>query len=102
LEEIQLKIENEQVTFHLQEEEVALQKKYLAIVRLEEENWRLKSISLWLKSRDCNTSFFHKQAKARTVKNNVKEITREDGTKIDNFEDLKKVARAHFCSLFTQ
>ena len=72
LEKIQTKLENEEITPQIREEEAILQKKYTKVVWLEEEYWRLTSRSLWLKSGDRNTNFFHKQAKVRLVKNKVK------------------------------
>jgi hypothetical protein len=71
-------------------------------MRPKEEHWHLKSHNLWLKEGDRNTSFFHKQAKARLSRNNVKEIFLEDGSKISYFEDLKEAARQHFKNIFTQ
>jgi hypothetical protein len=52
------------------------------VLRDEEETWKLKLQNSWLKSSDKNTTLFHRQAKARTIKNNVKEITMEDGIQI--------------------
>jgi hypothetical protein len=46
----------------------------------EEKEWRLKSRALWLQAGDKNTSFFHKQAKARQHINNVEEIKTKLGT----------------------
>jgi hypothetical protein len=42
------------------EKEQGAQRKTFCAFRLEEEYWRLKSRSLWLKARDRNTSFFHR------------------------------------------
>jgi hypothetical protein len=56
-------------------EERTLCNKLHQAYRKEEEVWRLKSCSLWLHFRDKNTSFFHKQTKARLQKNIVKEIS---------------------------
>ena len=42
--------------------------------RKEEEYWRLKSQSIWLKGGDRNTSFFHKQTQARLSRNYVAEM----------------------------
>jgi hypothetical protein len=43
-------------------------------IKNEESIWRLKFRSLWLKEGDRNTSFFHKQLKAKEIRNNVNEI----------------------------
>jgi len=44
---------------HIQEENDLSTHIYSLSIQ-EEKLWRLKSCSLWLKSRDSNTSFFHK------------------------------------------
>jgi hypothetical protein len=49
----------------LQRKEIDLQTQYQSVLRNEEETWRLKSHSLWLKVGDKNTKLFHNQAKAR-------------------------------------
>jgi hypothetical protein len=58
---------------------------YQKILHEEEETWRLKSRSLWLSSGDRNTKFFQRKTKARIWRNKVKEITKEDGSKDDDF-----------------
>jgi hypothetical protein len=60
----------------------------------------LKSKIFWLTGGDRNTSLFHKQSKVRTIRNNVKDISWEDGSKIFEFEELKNVSRLYYCSLF--
>jgi hypothetical protein len=60
LTDIQRIIENEEVTQEaLNREKEAYQNLHSAM-RREEEHWRLKSRSLWLRVGDSNTSFFHK------------------------------------------
>jgi hypothetical protein len=48
--------------------------------REEEEMWQLKSHRIWLNSSDRNTTLFHRQSKARIMKNNAKEITLKYGS----------------------
>ena len=62
-------------------EEAETNRKLPSINRAEEEHWRLKSKSLWLQAGDMNTSCFHKHAKARQYRNNVKEIKISAGNK---------------------
>jgi hypothetical protein len=64
--------------------------------------WHLKSCSLWLQSRDMNTSFFHHQSKARVWKNKVVEIKTTKGKLISSFEEIKKVAFKHFGELYSE
>jgi hypothetical protein len=42
---------------------------------------------------DQNTSLFHKQANVRVMKNNVREINLEDGSKIIEYEEIKEATR---------
>jgi hypothetical protein len=76
---IQQILEEEEVTEMLliQEKEAYQQLHYS--LRREEEHWRLKSRSLWLKAGDSNTSFFHKQAQNRRKKNTVTSILSNSG-----------------------
>jgi hypothetical protein len=61
------------------------------VLKSEEEQWRLKSISLWLQDGDRNTKFFHRQAKARIWRNKVSEITNENGEEFMILIRLRKL-----------
>jgi len=74
LEVYQLKIEEGNISPNNLEKETNLHRKLHTTCREEEEYWRKKSRSLWLKDGDKNTSFFHKQEEARKNYNSVKEI----------------------------
>ena len=67
----------------------------------EEEYWRLKSRSLWLKYGDRNTSFFHKHTQARRSFNFIVEITLGDQTFSDP-TNIKHVAHQNFKYLYTE
>jgi hypothetical protein len=67
----------------------------------EEEYWRLKSRSLWLKAGDRNSSFFHKQAQARKCSNSISEIKEENTIHKDN-TSIKKAAFLHFKNLYSE
>ena len=60
------------------EKEVSLHQDLHAACRQEEEFWRQKSRSLWLKVGDQNTVFFHKQAEVRKYYKTVQEIQLQD------------------------
>ena len=77
-----------------------LQKSYFKSCRVEEEFWRQKSRSLWLKSGDKNTTYFHKQAEARKDYKAVTEINSQ-GTLIKDPEEIKKAAFLFFKDLFS-
>jgi hypothetical protein len=102
LEEIHMEMEEKEVAQeHLNQEKNHFQK-YLKALHNEEREWRMKSKSLWLKARDKNTTFFHKQAKARQHRNSIDEIKKVDGEIINSFEEIKTKATSHFKTLYTQ
>jgi hypothetical protein len=84
------------------EKEQAAQNKTFRAFRHEEEYWRLKSRSLWLKAGDRNTSYFHRQCRARLSQNHISEIASSDGTIHKGFEQLKEAAEKHFQSLYKE
>jgi len=67
LEETQSKMEVATITVDIQAMETLIQQKLQKAIRNEEETWRLKSRSMWLKAGDQNTTYFHRQAKAHLV-----------------------------------
>lgn len=67
----------------------------------EEEYWRLKSHSLWLKVGDRNSSFFHKQAQARKCLNSISEIKVETTTHRE-FRCIKNAAFTHLKNLYSE
>jgi hypothetical protein len=86
---------------HLEQEKIHFQN-YLRALHNEEREWRLKSRALWLKAGDKNTSFFHKQAKARQHRNSIDEIKKASGEIINSFDEIKIEASSHFKTLYTQ
>ena len=68
----------------------------------EEEYWRLKSQSTWLKAGDQNTSFSHKQCRARLSQNHISEITSLSGVSIKGNDQIKLVAEVHFQNLYKE
>jgi hypothetical protein len=81
----------EEITTQHLEEEFKLQCLLNRAVKAEEENWQLKSKSLWLKVGDRNTSLFHKQVNVRVLRNNIREMNLEEGTKIMAYKEIKEV-----------
>jgi len=81
--------------------EEELQQNFQNACRQEEEYWRQKSRSLWLKSRDRNTSFFHKKSQARRGYNSIPEI-KDDTQTYGDFSSIKKAAYIHFKKLFNE
>jgi hypothetical protein len=102
LRKVQLQIEKETVTEMLLNQEKEAQQHLQHTLCREEEHWRLKSRSLWIKVGDSNTSFFHKQAQSRRKKNTVTSITSNTGQQLDTFDQVKEEAFHHFNNLYQQ
>jgi len=101
LESHQLNMDNGTISTNCLEKETNLHRKLHTACREEEEYWRQKSCCLWLKARDENTSFFHKQVEARKCFNSVKEIHNQNQT-VTDFEGIKRAAHLHFKGIYTE
>ena len=62
----------------------------------EEGFLKQKARVQWLKLGDQNTNFFHKAIKARNSRNTIKIITLANGCRIEDPENIKQEAVAHF------
>jgi hypothetical protein len=93
--------EDVEITKEVLDKEAELQQSFHKACLLEEEHWRQKSRSLWLKAGDRNTTFFHKQAQARKSYNSIAEIKDGNSTYKD-FESIKKAAFNHFQNLYRE
>lgn len=67
-------MEHNQGTAELFNKEVELMTNFYNVCRDEEEEWRIKSRSIWLSVGDRNITNFHKQAKSREMLNRINEI----------------------------
>jgi hypothetical protein len=65
----------------------------------EEEPWRLKSRSIWLKVGYIITKYFHKQANVGKVTSHIQKLLLLDGSKENNFKEILEVVKAHFENL---
>jgi hypothetical protein len=74
LEKIQGEIETKEVHQSQIMYEQKAHKEYIQALKEEETTWRLKSRILWLQEGDQNTSFFHRQTKARQWTNQISEM----------------------------
>eukprot|EP00253_Pinus_taeda_P011936 PITA_11936 len=101
LEEIQLGLEEKTISALDLDKEKCAQRKVYSSFRNEEEFWRLKSRSLWLKSGDRNTAYFHRQYRARISRNHITEITTTNGQACRGFEQIKEAAINHFQNLLS-
>jgi len=75
---------------------------YQKMLHKEKETWRHKSRSLWLSSEDRNTKIFQRQDKSRIWRNEVKEITKDDGRKIDDSQQIQVESKIHFETLLKE
>ena len=101
LEELQFGLEETAIsTMDLDKEKYAQRKAYSSF-RNEEEYWRLKSRSLWLKAGDRNTTYFHRQYRARISRNHIAEITTSNGKVCRGFEQIKEATVKHFQNLLS-
>ena len=62
----------------------------------KEEEWRLKSRAIWLKSGDENTKKNQAYAWGRKAANTIWDMKDEAGEKVSSFEGLAKLGVGHF------
>eukprot|EP00253_Pinus_taeda_P020601 PITA_20601 len=98
---LQTEMESREITTSLLDKEVKIQCSAFRSFRIEEEHWRIKSRSLWLKAGDRNTTFFHRQFRARLSRNHISEITTAEGQLCKGFSQIKEAAERHYKSLYT-
>lgn len=91
LENLQANMESNEITAKLLEQEIKAQRSTYRSLGKEEEYWRIKSRSSWLNAWDRNTSFFHRQYRARLSRNHISEIKTTDGQVRNGSPKLKKL-----------
>ena len=62
---------------------------------------RIKSKCLWLKAGYQYSSFFHYPFKERNRRNTIKELTLDNGGKINDPELIKREVKAYFQEIYT-
>eukprot|EP00253_Pinus_taeda_P028094 PITA_28094 len=100
IQNLQTEMENIDITADLLEKETKAQCSAHHTFRKEEEYWRLKSRSLWLKTGDRNTSYFHRQYKARVIRNHIAEIKTPEGRVCNSYHQIKAAAENYFRNLY--
>eukprot|EP00253_Pinus_taeda_P027195 PITA_27195 len=101
LHSLQNDMESENINAYHLDKEIKAQRAAHQSFRTEEEYWRLKSRSLWLKGGDRNTSFFHRQFRARLSRNHISEIKTSTGQICKGNQQVKEAAAHHFQKLYT-
>jgi hypothetical protein len=66
----------------------------------EEMMWLQRSRISWLNEGDRNTGFFHRRAKWRAKKNNVRRLKRQDGSFTKEPKEMKEMAANFFKDLY--
>ena len=62
---------------------------------------RQRSRADWLRAGDRNTIFFHARASARSRNNKIRYLVQEDGTKCEDQEAIKGMAKDFYMNLFS-
>lgn len=83
------------------DEERSIERKLCELFECEEIMARQRSRVNWLQEGDRNTSFFHARASARRNTNRIRYLVRSDGTKCDDKEEIKGMARDFYMNLFS-
>jgi hypothetical protein len=66
----------------------------------EEMMWLQRSRISWLKEGDCNTTFFHKKAAARSKQNRIKRLMRDGGQTCSEKQAMERMTREFFQELY--
>eukprot|EP00253_Pinus_taeda_P006725 PITA_06725 len=101
LQALQTDMEIKEITTEVLEIETQAQRSAHQSFRKEEEYWRIKSRSLWLKAGDRNTNYFHRQYRVRLSRNYIAEIKTADGQVYKGNNQVKAAAEAHFQNLYS-
>ena len=96
LKQAQLALLNNPYDTLLVENEKKCLKAFHDLAYAEEGFLKQKSRIQWLKLGDQNTSFFHKAIKSRNARNSIKVLTLANRGRIEDPEDIKQEAIAHF------
>jgi hypothetical protein len=72
------------------------------ILKQEEDYWKQRSKTHWLKDGDSNTKFFHAVASARRKRNNISKLCDNEGNVVQEQQGMCDIAKEYFDSLFKQ
>jgi hypothetical protein len=79
---------------------VILEARYRKLLVDREEDWRLKSRAIWLKSGDDNIKLFQAFARGRKNLNTIFYFNHTESISLSYFEDLAQMGCNHFKYLF--
>ncbi|KAK4274538.1 hypothetical protein QN277_017742 [Acacia crassicarpa] len=80
--------------------EIELQESLERILKLEEIKWFQKSRNEWIIKGDRNTRFYHLKSKARRRRNRISMLKNDEGSWIDNEEELKRLVTNYFRNIY--
>jgi hypothetical protein len=72
------------------------------VLKQEEDYWRQRAKTHWLRDGDSNTKFFHAIASARKKRNNIAKLMNNNGDVIQDQDGICTIAKEYFDHLFTQ
>ena len=91
---------SEEVTKDSRAEYLAILKKLDNLLLKQNVFWAQSSSISWLKHGDKNTNFCHAQASQRRRRNHIQRIKNSEDSRVEDVEDIAKMAHDYFDSLF--
>ena len=91
---------SEEVTEDSRAEYLAILKKLDNLLLKQKVFWAQRSRISWLKHGDKNTNFCHAQASQRRRRNHIQRIKNSEDSRVEDVEDIAKMAHDYFDSLF--
>jgi hypothetical protein len=82
-------------------EELKTVERIVELQHREEIMWRQRSQIQWLAEGDKNTRFFHLRASKRKKRNKIYSLTRQDGSTIEDQDELCQMTRDFYRNLYT-
>ncbi|XP_073066021.1 uncharacterized protein [Primulina eburnea] len=96
IEELRSRDDRESVN-HLQE----TNSKLIRLLIQEENFWKQRAKTYWLKEGDLNSKFFHKTATIRKESNKIKKLTDGTGNSFEHIDDLCRIAKQHYTDVYS-
>jgi hypothetical protein len=79
-----------------------LESKKCKLLLDRQNDWRLKSRTIWLNQGDQNTKFFHNYARFRESQNTNWELSNREGEKVQGFQELAELGVQYFNDIFRE
>jgi hypothetical protein len=72
------------------------------VLKQEENYWKQRAKTHWLRDGDANTKFSHAVASTRKKKNNITKLSNDEGDMIQEQNGMCQIAKNYFATLFQQ